>query len=567
VNRRTVALGLLLGYALIYLVALDNRPMQRLDEFRHAEVAREMLVSGDWVAPRLNGVRYLEKPVLGYWLNAVSQKIFGDSIFAVRLPSALSTGLTALFIVVFLSRFARTETALFAGFVYLTCLYIFALGSTNILDPVLNLWLTVAIGFFFWAYSEPAAAKHRTWLVLSGAACGLAFLAKGFLVFAVLVVIIVPFLMWQREWSRIFRDAWLPLLAATLVILPWGLLIAVREPDFWNYFFWVEHIQRFSSDTRQHPQPPWYFALRFPAMALPWIFIIPIALSGLRESAVDKKLIIYLSLWFVMPFLFFSSSSGKLISYVLPCFPAFAMLVAVGVEKYLVGKPSDGAGTGVRNSVIGLMIVYALALCYLGLNADGVVGSPLFDATESARLMVATTGLGFGAGICGVALWLRADTPRLWLTGVSLLGVMVALPLAIPNSTRLSKMPTEFLLRQKATMNEDAVLISDGAFFRSVAWVFKRDDIYMLNPGELAYGLAYPDTQYRLLDSDDLSALIDQYRGQREIVIVPSALTELSLALELPPGSIREQEGRYILWRIPAEAGPVEPAQSTSTGH
>jgi 4-amino-4-deoxy-L-arabinose transferase len=554
VTWKRLAWALALGYALIYLVALDNRPLQRLDEFRHAEVAREMLVSGDWIAPRLNGVRYLEKPVLGYWFNAVSQTIFGDSIFAVRFPSALSTGLTALFIVIFLSRFARTETAVFAGFVYLTCLYTFALGSTNILDPILNLWLTLAVGFYYWAYAEPVASRRLTWLALSGAACGLAFLAKGFLAFAVLVVVIVPFLMWQREWMRILRDAWLPLLVAGIVILPWGLLIAVREPDFWNYFFWVEHIQRFSSGTPQHPEPPWYFALRFPAMALPWVFVFPVALAGLRGAVTDKNLIAYLSLWFIMPFLFFSSSSGKLISYVLPCFPPFAMLVAVGTERFFGASKSDSAGNGVRNSVLGLLIVYALALGYLWLSARGAIGSRLFDDTETSRLIGALAALAFGIAVCALALWQRKDTWRLGLTGVSLLGVIIALPLVIPNATRLSKMPTEFFLRQKADLNEDFILVSDGAFFRSVAWVFERDDIYMLSPGELDYGLAYPDAQHRLLDGDGIDRLIGENMGKTEIVIIPSIETEVGLASRMPPGAQRTQEGRYIVWRIPVDA-------------
>jgi 4-amino-4-deoxy-L-arabinose transferase len=548
-TRKPLAIALLLGYALFYLVALDNRPLQRLDEFRHAEVAREMLVNGDLVSPRLNGVRYFEKPVLGYWTSAASQAVFGDSDFAVRLPSALSTGLTALFIVVFLGRFVRKETAILAGFVYLTSLYVFALGSTNILDPVLNLWLTVAVGFYYWAYSEPSPARRRAYLALAGASCGLAFLAKGFLAFAVLAIIIVPFLVWQREWSRILRDAWLPILAAAVVVLPWGIAIHLREPDFWNYFFWVEHIQRFASDKPQHAEPPWYFVVRFPVMALPWLFLIPVAISGLRNFRDNQSLVRYLTLWFVMPFLFFSASGGKLVSYVLPCFPALAMLVAVGLEKRL----GEGATKSVRNSLIRLLILYGLIFGFVVLNGMDMAGRPILTEAENGRWMLALAALAFGIVVCAIGLR-QSDARRIWLTGVSLLCIMLALPFVIPDRTRLSKMPSDFFTRHEAVIEDDAIFVSDGLFFRSVAWHFRRDDLYMLNAGELAYGLAYPDAAHRLLDGG-VSQLVAENDGRREIVIICDESSEPALTGSLPASAERIQEGRYILWRIPARSG------------
>ena len=139
---------------------------------------------------------------------------------------------------------------------------------------------------------------------------------------------------------------------------------------------------------------------------------------------------------------------------------------------------------------------------------------------------------------------------------VSLLGVMIALPLIIPDSTRLSKMPTGFFEQNGADVNEDVILVSDGAFFRSVAWHFKRDDIYMLNAGELAYGLAYPDAQHRLLDGDGLRRLIEENEGGKDIVIMLSAETDIGLVEHLPARATRTQEGRYILWRIPATPVP-----------
>ncbi|MDZ7696997.1 MAG: glycosyltransferase family 39 protein [Deltaproteobacteria bacterium] len=110
---------------------LGMRPMTVPDESRYSEIPREMIASGDWVVPRLNGVRYFEKPVLGYWVNALSIRLFGQNRFAVRLPAALATGLTALMAFFLVRRFAEDHVApLLAAAAYLTCLLVFALGSS-----------------------------------------------------------------------------------------------------------------------------------------------------------------------------------------------------------------------------------------------------------------------------------------------------------------------------------------------------------------------------------------------------------------------------------------------------
>jgi len=86
------ALLLLLAYLVIYILPLGVRPVMIPDEARYAEIPREMITTGNWVSPHLNGLRYFEKPVLGYWLTGISMQLFGDNAFAMRLPSALSAG-------------------------------------------------------------------------------------------------------------------------------------------------------------------------------------------------------------------------------------------------------------------------------------------------------------------------------------------------------------------------------------------------------------------------------------------------------------------------------------------
>ena len=107
-------------YLLVYILPLGQRPMVVPDEMRYGEIAREMIVSGDWVVPRLMELRYFEKPVLGHWLNAVSMLVFGENRFGGRFASALSVGLAALAVFLLVRRERDEKTALLAAFILLT---------------------------------------------------------------------------------------------------------------------------------------------------------------------------------------------------------------------------------------------------------------------------------------------------------------------------------------------------------------------------------------------------------------------------------------------------------------
>ena len=136
-------------FLIIYLLPLGVRPLIIPDETRYGEIPREMIASGDWVVPRLNGLRYFEKPVMGYWLNAVSMTIFGENAFAVRFPSALAAGLSALMLFFLVRKYGQGETnGLYTAGIFLTCLLVAGLGTVSVLDNVLAMFLTGTTFFF-----------------------------------------------------------------------------------------------------------------------------------------------------------------------------------------------------------------------------------------------------------------------------------------------------------------------------------------------------------------------------------------------------------------------------------
>ncbi len=540
-------IALVVGYSVIYLATLGIRPLARTDEFRYAEIAREMLAGDDWVSPRLIGLRYFEKPVLGHWAGAASFAALGESSFSARIPSAVATGLTAVFIVLFLARVLRDRaTALLAAFIYLTTLAVFGIGTLDVLDPLLTLWLTLTIGLYFCAWREPASSRRAILLALAGTSCGLAFLTKGFLALAVPMMVVAPFLIWQRQWKRLLGDWWLPFVVALAVALPWALVIHGREPDFWRYFFWEEHIRRFLSPDAQHARPFWLFLATFPAMALPWIFLAPAGIAALRRHGDEQALVRYLALWFLMPLLFFSISRGKLLSYILPCFPPFAMLLGIGLRHAM----TDPGARFVRAGLRGILTLSGVLAFFLVVNRLGGVGEPLFEATEVWHWGAFLAALAAGAMACLAALRSASGKRRVLAPGMVIIPLLLVIPFAIPNSTRLSKMPGDFLHSLRPSAN--TVLVSDGVFVHAVAWTFGRTDIRLLTPGELAYGLSYPENRGRLISSAGFRSIIENAAGRQPVMVACDIGHEKLIRAAMPPAARRMAYGDLVVWRIPS---------------
>ncbi|HID70163.1 MAG TPA: phospholipid carrier-dependent glycosyltransferase [Desulfobacterales bacterium] len=201
-NNKSLSFLLLGIFVLLYLLPLGARPLFIPDETRYAEVPREMIVSGDWVVPHINGLRYFEKPVLGYWISAVSIMVFGENDFAVRLPSAMACGFVALLIMLVCRSSCEMDSSApaLATLVYLTSFGVVVMGGIAVLDNVLTLFVTAClITFFLATRQQPKSNKEHLFLFLAGLFAGAAFLTKGFIAFAVPVLTAAPYLVWQKK--------------------------------------------------------------------------------------------------------------------------------------------------------------------------------------------------------------------------------------------------------------------------------------------------------------------------------------------------------------------------------
>jgi 4-amino-4-deoxy-L-arabinose transferase-like glycosyltransferase len=314
-------------FVAIWFATLGYRSLIQPDEGRYAEIPREMVQTGDWLTPRLNALKYFEKPPLQYWATAATFAVFGLHEWAARLWPGL-TGFLGVLLVYFAGRrLFGARAALLAAAV---------LGS-SFLDMGLSFFLEVAlVGFLLAQRAPPGSREERNWMIAAWIAMALAMLSKGLIGLVLPAATLVVYSALQRDlepWRRLHFGV--GILVFLLVGAPWFIAVSVANPEFPRFFFIHEHFERFLTKEHGRYQPPWYFGPILLLGLLPWTTIALHSLA--RAWNVSRSRIWnerrFLLLWVCVIFLFFSASSSKLPSYILPVFPAVALLTGDAMER------------------------------------------------------------------------------------------------------------------------------------------------------------------------------------------------------------------------------------------
>lgn len=534
-------------FCLVYLLPLGGRPITIPHESRYGEIPREMLASGEWTVPKVNGLKYFEKPPLGYWINALSISFLGETRFAIRLPSALAAGISALMLFFLCRRFSNYPfTGILAAGIYLTCLLVFALGVTNILDSLLTLFLTGALVFFFYGHHAGNQKTRRVFFALFGGFCALAFLVKGFLAFAVPAITIFPFMLWEGRAREFMKDMWVPLAAAFAVALPWCIVIHFREGDFWHYFFFVEHIKRFFSPVAgQHSEPFWYFLPILAAGATPWCFLFPSAANGLKGLSMKESFPRFLVCWFFFPFVFFSVCSGKLVPYILPCFPPLAILLSLGLIRYF----EAGRRKTFDFSVCFFGVVTALTALFLAasMNSD-FPWKPIYTPKETWKGVAAVTGIFVWSAFSFCAAAVSGPAKKLWLYGSASLALLAGSSYILPDRIFEGKAPGTLLERHGAKVQAGTRLVSDPHVVHALGWFYGRDDIYLLEKGgELGYGIRHDFSQPpRLLTVKKFGEMVKDNASEHGVILIIEADRYDRYKNSLPKPWFLDREGGFV---------------------
>ncbi|NIA33489.1 lipid IV(A) 4-amino-4-deoxy-L-arabinosyltransferase [Serratia marcescens] len=539
------AILLAVFFALVYLIPLNGRLLWQPDETRYAEISREMLQRGDWVVPHLLGLRYFEKPVAGYWFNNISQWLFGENNFAVRFGSVFSTGMTALLVFALaMLMWRNARRASLAALMFLSMVLVFSIGTYSVLDPMISLWLAAAMVSYYLTLKASSVKGKLGAYALLGLACGMGFMTKGFLALAVPVIAVIPIVIQQRRIKDLLCYGPVAIVTATLLSLPWALAIAQREPDFWNYFFWVEHIQRFAEDNAQHKAPFWYYLPVLLAAVLPWLALLPGALlKGWRERVQRPELFFLLS-WALMPLIFFSIAKGKLPTYILPCMAPLALLMAAYAEDYAATlRARLFKANAWLNGLFGGIGIVALVVLSSGLLPK----AHLFTPQEWPKVVLGLIAFG---GWLLFALVSARDNGRQWRWAAAC-PVLLCLVIgyAIPQQVTDSKLPQNFVRATMAELSDSRYVLSDSVGLAAgLAWELKRSDVLMYSQkGEVAYGLEYPDAKGHLISDADFPQWLVQARKQGNVSLVLQLSRDEALPQELPAADKVDRMNRLVL--------------------
>ena len=313
------------------------RPLALPDEGRYGEVGRWMLVSGDWLTPRLNGIPFFHKPPLLYWLEAISMSIFGVHAWAVRLVPAAHAGLmlTSLYLA---ARHIGGERLAQRATVMLGTSLSFLIGGQYINhDMLVACWISIAIWSF--AASFALGEKPDLRLALVGfAACALGVLSKGMIGFALPGLVLLIWLIWTRQLHKMARLPWLRGLAMFSVLaLPWFVLVHQQFPGVLDYMFGTQQVSRFTGATFNNARAWWFYLVCLLLLLFPWaLFIRPTRYAALASQ--EKAWLSLLWIWVVAIVVFFSIPASKIIGYVLPVMPPLALLSAIGYGEWMKNK-------------------------------------------------------------------------------------------------------------------------------------------------------------------------------------------------------------------------------------
>jgi len=398
---------------------LGGYPLFDPDEGRNAEVAREMAATNDYLLPHLDGLPYLDKPVVYFAAAAAAMELLGPTETAARLPAYLFTLATLVVVFWFAAKRWGRDTGWLAALALATMPLVLAYARTTIMDSALAFCTTLAI-LAFWD-EQP---------VLAWAAIGLGAITKGPLAILIPLATLIPYaLLTGQRLRRLFPLAGLA--AFAVVALPWFLAVSRRIPEFPHYVFVRETFERVTTRGFHRTAPFWYYLPIVPVAAFPWIVPALARLATWRWAWLARRVnpqaqeSIFLGCWILVPMLFFTLNQSKLPQYMLPLMPPFALAAA----RVLTSHASElGGGIGAARrpyAWIAAVLGFALASLTLWLPAP-------ISLTPAERAAIPPTALGIGIAllISSALVWyagrVEHPRPRLAVMGYAL--TVMAMP-------------------------------------------------------------------------------------------------------------------------------------------
>lgn len=508
-KKPSVEIALLaIAIALLFGLFLGERPYSAPSESRYVEIGREMAESNDFITPRLNYVKYFEKPPLFYWMQALWTKIAGYDFFAARVPTAFLTLLLCM-VTYGLGRMLHDRlTGVLSALIMATCIYTFALSRIVLLDVPVSLFMVATLTSFLYAVNAPPG-RARTWAVymiyITAAA---AVLTKGLIGAVLPGAVIFLWLLATNRWN-LLATMRIPTgtLLFLLITVPWHVLVWQHNPEQPQFYFIHEHWDRYTTKVHGRYHPFWFFGAVLLAGFFPWTgFVAHAAMrrfkncwSHRRENGND----LFLALWVGFIFLFFSVSDSKLIPYILPIFPPLAVITGDYFARFW--REERGADAPSRKGfllekLILMALLAAIALAPIVLQNILSADSKAAQAIMQSKDMIGV--LSITALIAVVALFvaqIQGRARHVIMLMIAIAAIIVELGDKVADNYSKDSMQQFGGALKALAKPEDEVVMYDNYYQDLPIYLGRRVTIVHWK-GELQFGTEHEDTSAWMID-------------------------------------------------------------------
>jgi 4-amino-4-deoxy-L-arabinose transferase-like glycosyltransferase len=526
--KRAIVWAVFAAIAVLWFANLGSRALVHPDEGRYAEIAREMAASGDWVTPRLNGLKYFEKPPLQYWITAASYRLFGVHEWTARLWPALAGLLAVAAIGISGCALGGPALGVFAAIALAGTLWHAGMAQIVSLDSGLAFFLALAFaGMVIAQRAGTGTATRRMWMWVTWGAMAGAVLSKGPVGIALPAGVLVVYTLINRDWDlwrRLHLSSGLALFL--LITAPWFIAVTRANDEFFSFFFIHENFQRFLTEEHQRTGPWYYFIPLAAAGSLPWLVILAFGVRRIwHDGGASKGIFSWRRLalvWAAFVFVFFSLSGSKLPSYILPM---FAPLALVAADLLLTQRTSSLS----RQALPGAVVISVVAVGLLA-GYDRIVAR-LADGPQPVEVLQAygpwlKAAVGVAAiGAVAAVVAFRRETltfRRFWGTAALALSTLVAVVLSIAGFDAFSPTrSTSAILRAaqaEAPFSSAAPVYQIAMYDQTIPFYLGRTTTLVAYRDELALGIdAEPERQIPTLaqwidtwlaDSDGYAVLL-----------------------------------------------------------
>lgn len=493
------------------------------DEGRYAEIPREMVTSGDWVTPRLDGIKYFEKPALQYWATASAFVLFGEHAWTARLWSALCAFLGLGLTFGLGRKLYGTRAGTLAALVQASALLYLVMARITTLDMSLCFMLELAMAALTLQVvgGDSEHSSLRLSLLL-GLGVALAVLTKGLVGILIPGASVVLYVLLYRDPGLLLRARpWWSLAVLLALTAPWFIMVSVRNPEFPHFFFVNQHFGRYLSRAGfDRYQPDWFFLPVLLAGLLPWTSLLPSALAqAFRAARAGERATGLLLIWAAFVLLFFSLSQSKLIPYILPMVPPLSLMVG----RELAHRPPRALVPHLAGIALGAALLTAAVLIAAHLPAG-------------AHLMGQASAISIGAFAAALALLaLAATLAVLWCrqghlqraVAAVVVGVVCFTQVALLGADHLPRMQTLVVAVQRLRpwVEHSQGFYCIGVYPQPLPFYLRRTCTLVGYRGELDFGLHQEPA--RAVDS--LQEFVRRWDGERtaSAVLTPAAYRQL----------------------------------------